>query len=871
MATIVELGVRVDSAQAAQAASNLDKLTLATRRSEQAAVQAEKAWAASFSNLQRNTAQIALELQALSELQAEVLRRQAQMPSAPAAAPTVSGQPPGDGAAGGVIESFNTAVDTAGNVKTSLTVLDSLMPGLLASAGALTLGVGAAAAAVGTLFYSYQQASTETEAYNQALILNGQHAELTATALSDMAIRIGTSNGTVSEAASVLAQLAGNGAIASGSFETIASAAVAMEQATGKSVASTLAEFERIGQDPVKAAMSLNDQYQFLTGSVYAQIVALQSEGDQIGAARVLTDTYAETMRTRATEITGNLGTVASAWNRVKEEGRKALNDLTNLWRETPVGDQVRDLQLRSKHADSELRADPSDTFARQRRDKYDAQLTSVLLTNQEKLNRAAARDAAQRTERTKIEATNVLGASAAASVVSVPRSPAREGLDRIATAKERLLRVGGFDGNAEKLYLQAQSNYNATLQAETLRANQQRALLASLSERQAPRPVIRTARVPVPMPHDAPADAVAQEIVRRQARKSESTVFEGQLERQRAALSLTGERAAQNIGLSDRRAALQNTLNGVEDRFQDQRKTLDERRLATPRDYSEDDRVRDLDILKRAEDSYRQTVIDNYDRLAEAQGDWRNGATSAFQSYQDKAADVAGQTRGLFTNAFSSMEDAVFNFAMTGKFSFTEFTKSVLTDMARLAAQQATSSLLGGLVNLGVSAVSAWYGSSTSTSTPGSSAADYSPSIIDAWASSQANGGAWSNGVQLFAKGGAFTNSIVSTPTTFGMAGGKFGLMGEAGEEAIMPLTRTAGGQLGVMAVGSATGGGTRVNLSAPVNVTVQDRGDDAMQLDHEALQKNLQTQMKSAAERAVAESWRAGGVSYRNANGRR
>ena len=44
------------------------------------------------------------------------------------------------------------------------------------------------------------------------------------------------------------------------------------------------------------------------------------------------------------------------------------------------------------------------------------------------------------------------------------------------------------------------------------------------------------------------------------------------------------------------------------------------------------------------------------------------------------------------------------------------------------------------------------------------------------------------------FAKGGAFTNSVVNTPTMFNM-----GMMGEAGPEAIMPLTRGPGGVLGV------------------------------------------------------------------------
>jgi len=60
------------------------------------------------------------------------------------------------------------------------------------------------------------------------------------------------------------------------------------------------------------------------------------------------------------------------------------------------------------------------------------------------------------------------------------------------------------------------------------------------------------------------------------------------------------------------------------------------------------------------------------------------------------------------------------------------------------------------------------------------------------------------------FAKGGTFTNSIVQSPTFFKFAKGNgfgTGLMGEAGPEAVMPLTRGADGSLGVSA--SGIGGG--------------------------------------------------------------
>lgn len=56
------------------------------------------------------------------------------------------------------------------------------------------------------------------------------------------------------------------------------------------------------------------------------------------------------------------------------------------------------------------------------------------------------------------------------------------------------------------------------------------------------------------------------------------------------------------------------------------------------------------------------------------------------------------------------------------------------------------------------------------------------------------AKGGTFYKGVQMFESGGAFSNSVVSNPTMFPM-----GVMGEAGPEAIMPLTRMNDGSLGV------------------------------------------------------------------------
>lgn len=79
------------------------------------------------------------------------------------------------------------------------------------------------------------------------------------------------------------------------------------------------------------------------------------------------------------------------------------------------------------------------------------------------------------------------------------------------------------------------------------------------------------------------------------------------------------------------------------------------------------------------------------------------------------------------------------------------------------------------------------------------------------------ANGMAFnSNGARFFAQGG-----IVSSPTPFTFGGGQLGVMGEAGPEAIMPLSRGADGKLGVR------GGGMNVNVHNYAGSSIETQAD--------------------------------------------
>lgn len=116
-----------------------------------------------------------------------------------------------------------------------------------------------------------------------------------------------------------------------------------------------------------------------------------------------------------------------------------------------------------------------------------------------------------------------------------------------------------------------------------------------------------------------------------------------------------------------------------------------------------------------------------------------------------------------------------------------------------------------------------------------------------------QANGGAWMNGNQIvpYANGG-----IVMTPTMFGMSGGRRGLMGESGPEAILPLKRTSNGKLGVVAAGGAS---SAVSEHVHVNNNFNISGSDAETVRRE-IDKAL-PRIAEVSKAAVLDARRRGG----------
>lgn len=193
---------------------------------------------------------------------------------------------------------------------------------------------------------------------------------------------------------------------------------------------------------------------------------------------------------------------------------------------------------------------------------------------------------------------------------------------------------------------------------------------------------------------------------------------------------------------------------------------------------------------------------------------------------------DMTAALKEFTTNALTSTGDAIADLAIEGKIDFKSLADSIIRDLIRVMWQAL-------VVKPIISAVFPTLGF--------------------------ANGGVFgAGGLSAFADGGTFSNSVVTRPTLFQFADGgntRMGVMGEAGDEAIMPLTRGSDGKLGVEAHGYNGGGGNVVNFG-DVYIEQKSSGDPKQDAKHaQQTGAEVEAAMERVARRVVQQEAGYGG----------
>ncbi|EDT8805435.1 phage tail tape measure protein [Salmonella enterica subsp. enterica] len=226
--------------------------------------------------------------------------------------------------------------------------------------------------------------------------------------------------------------------------------------------------------------------------------------------------------------------------------------------------------------------------------------------------------------------------------------------------------------------------------------------------------------------------------------------------------------------------------------------------------------------------------------------GDWKAGAVSGWNEYLDAATNTYDAVKNVASSTLTGLSDMLTSLMTTGKASIKEFSKSMLKMIVEV-----TNRLM---VAYAVQAAMGWIsGGSSGGSTPG---------------------GAYANaaaGVTFNAKGGVYdspglskyVNGVYDTPQYFTFQGAskfaKGGVFAEAGEEAIMPLTRDSAGRLGVRADG--TGGATpQIN----VDIYVDNKGNTTSNTtgNGDAAARALAERMKQYVQEGIIRAIRDDGA---------
>lgn len=646
--------------------------------------------------------------------------------------------------------------DMFGGIVPAAQALSSTLMGMVNPA---TLSAGAVAA----LGLAWYQGSREMDEFRTHLAMTNGAIGLNLDQLSQMADSLDQLAGvTRGRAVQALTEIAKTGKIAGEQIGTVAEIAIRSNQVLGREMADVVDEFARLAEDPTKFSAKLNEQYNYLTASIYEQIQALEEQGNKQAAAQLAQETYANVTKERLSEVEGSLGYVEQAWNAVAGVASKAWDIMKGVGREATTSDILRTAEDSIKGYEQTLISLGLSA------DATEDSIKRVFLTGTERQSAISA-------IRGKLQALAVDADVKAKSA----------GDDFTAWAK-------GLNAKEQKAAIEAQDKVNKRLEGAATKAEKARKEIAAFHDELAdirktnpdskyldPENVARveksirdkykesgggktkahsndaaTRLLMTLREQEASLRAQAVGTEKLSAQKSRLAAFEQQIADIKTKKVLTADEksilAAEdklrtqmqvNVAVEQEAKAREALLkfqeraaqvseqmvNARENQNEQHQRVLDafglgdkamERVEAQRSIYREFERYqrqlsRGADLGLIGHDRYReesdkiQAELQRrlameqsyYAEVDKLQSSWLLGAQQGLSNYSDDAANVFQAVNGFATQSLRGLEDALIRVGVTGKASFSDMANSIIQDMMRITLRQGVTGPLAGML----------------------------------------------------------------------------------------------------------------------------------------------------------------------------
>ncbi|MCQ4371722.1 phage tail tape measure protein [Enterobacter kobei] len=773
-----------------------------------------------------------------------------------------------------VTESINGVAEASENISKVGAVAGFLNP--------VTLGIAALTIGVGVLATAWYKGSQEATEFNRQLILTGNYSAQYAGQLSEMAQKIGGASGEVGDAARTLAQVVGAGTFKTSQLESVTRAAMAMEEATGQSVDATIKNFQKLYANPTKASEDLNSTLHYLTSAQYDYIASLERRGDKEGAAEAAAKAYSQAEQSRSQQIINNLGLVERAANSVRSSLKGMWDELLNIGRPEAPDDMLKRMQADLATKEKALLPERQrmgygysyDTSSSDQ--EYDsrrkAQLAAIAtlkeqislkqkeVSTQKEINESEKQAADADNKRTnaliyrnrileqsatwqekRSKALSELWKNVAASPGDWSAAQRQQAVDAInkqfhpdKTPKTPAVKVSAGDRstdtyNAETLALQAQLK---TLQEHrdindviSQQRKQQWELISKISILES------TANDPKGRALTIDEKSLLANKDKLLAQADINAALGDQIAKQQKLNTLADQATKFAQQQAAKQAEIDAAAKGTSTREAERAATR--QRLSETYAFNPDAQKK---VLAQQEETYRKED--------ELRSNWQAGAKRGWADYADSATNTFEAMRNVAGSTFSGLSDMLTSLVTTGTASFKEFTKSILKMIAEV-----TNRLL---VAYAVQAAMGWINGSSNPQGGGIGSPDFVGPVRNA------KGGVYdSPGLSKY------VNGVYDSPQYFTFQGAskfaKGGVFAEAGEEAIMPLTRDSAGRLGVRAQGGG-GSGNQIN----VDIYVDNKGNATANTSGggDAAARALADRVKQYVQEGIARAIRDDGA---------